>query len=294
VTRGKSDLNAALAERLLLPLLVGGKVQLLPPFGAKRAFELAMQGLPVASDVAERIAQARLRVLRRIVPIDVLGEPEPDEWLLLFALNDLLQATNPDLIGLTGADRPRKLLEMASQVIERAGAPRTLGDALARHATFSRVQELSREDQHVEWWVGQGTFRGVRAPKRLLLWPRLRKVASRIQILPLHQMPPPETPWSDRWSATLARFVAASPLSDLATIARAAPAFEFTGANLGLLSTHAGFELGARVVERSQHLGRAVESARAAAHRLRDGSQGAQRTARLFIERLDQRRALAV
>ena len=293
MSRSKHDVASELSEHLLLPLLVGGEVRLVPPIGAKRALELADGAMIVEGDTSEPIARARLHVARRLLPVDSLAELEPAEWLMLFALNDLLQVTNPDLGGLAGGERPKRLLGMVAQVIARAGAPATLGQAVARHATFSRVLELSRQDQHVSWWVGQSTFRGTRAPRRLLMWPRWRRVSSRSETLGILQMTPAEAGWAPLWRSTLAGFIALSPLSDLAALGRVAPAFEFTAPMVGLLATHAGFELAARAVERSNKLELAVENARAAASRLPDAAEQAVHTARLFVERLEHRRMLA-
>ena len=43
-----------------------------------------------------------------------------------------------------------------------------LDEALARHATFSRIFALTRIDTTVTWWVGSETFHGEPPPARLI------------------------------------------------------------------------------------------------------------------------------
>jgi hypothetical protein len=239
---------AAVTEQLLLPLVVGGELRPIPPIGAKRAVEHARVAATLrdfSGESANEIQWQRLRVARRYCPIDRLPAPGYGEWLLAFALNDLLQATNPDLTSVWGRDRPQKLVELALEIVGRAGPPRTLGEALARHATFSRALELVRIDTHVSWWVGSRSFRGAHPPGRLLSWKSVRRVRTEREEVGVGAMAA-EEPWAEGWRQALARWLAASPLTDLATATRQAPEFVWTGASLGLLVTHPGCTLARR------------------------------------------------
>jgi len=249
VTPDDQVLVDALTAQLLLPLVVGGEVKPLPPIGAHRALDLASHALVAGGEAAVELERARLTAARRLCAVDRVGDPTPGEWLLAFALNDLLQATNPDLEGLLGKDRPERLLKMVGQVIRQAGAPRTVGDVLGRHAAFSRVAELERIDTRVSWWVGSADFHGAEPPARLLAWPKLRRVHESKESVPLGEMAPDDAEWSGQWLTLLGHWLAATPLTDIATLDRESPPFVWRGAALGLLSSDPGLTLAYRVID---------------------------------------------
>ncbi len=257
-----------LTEQLLLPLVAGGELRPLPPIGAKRARHLAAHSLVAGGNAAVELERARLTAARRLCAVDRVGEPTPGEWLLAFALNDLLQATNPDLEGWIGKERPERLLNMVGQVIKQAGAPRTIGDALGRHAAYFRVAELVRVDTRVSWWVGSADYHGAEPPARLLAWPRLRRVHEAKTNVELGEMPPAEAEWSKTWLGLLGRWLAASPLTDLATLDRPSPPFVWRGASLGLLQSDPGLTLAYRVVDWQEDKARAAAIARRAGQEL--------------------------
>jgi len=256
--RAKILLAHQLGRQVLASLTGGGGIEPLPPVGSARAIAAVEDELPLPDEVAPRIRLARHRVACRLCPLDRLPELGRAEWLMGLALNDLLQATNPDLVGVLGRDRPRRLIEMAHQMLDAAGAPATIGEALARHGTFSRLGEVRRIDTTVSWWVGSATFRGQHPPARLSVWPELRRVRSQEEAVNLAAMPPAEAAWRDEWLACLARLYAASPLTDLAAVTRTAPTFQWTGASLGLTRSPLGRRLALRAVERSAEPRRAV------------------------------------
>lgn len=234
-----TELAAAALGRVLLPLVEGGELRPLPPIGSRRAAEAARLA-DFSGEAANEIQWRRLRVARRLCAVDRLPAPSGSEWLLVFALNDLLQATNPDLVGVFGRDRPARLIQMALELIELAGAPRTIGEAIGRHATFSRLLELVRIDTHVSWWVGSETFRGAEPPPRLLTWSRVRRVRRERREVPLLAMVADAESWSEAWRGAVARLLAASPLTDVIHAARSVPDFCWTGASLSLLRAAPG------------------------------------------------------
>ncbi|MEB2312747.1 MAG: hypothetical protein OZ921_01025 [Sorangiineae bacterium] len=237
----------AVAGGVLEPLITGGALTLTAPIGDRAALETAGGVIVVASAALPAL---RLRAARRLAPVDELPEPDEGEWLCAFALNDLLQVTNPSLDGMFVHDRPARLVTMVEAVLARAGAPKTLGQALSRHATFGRLSELVRIDTHVSWWVGERDFQGAEPPGRLLAWPKARRVRRESTQVALSQMAPADAPWAPRWRAAVARLFTATPLSDLASASRAEPRFAWSQAALELISLPAGRALALRAVER--------------------------------------------
>jgi hypothetical protein len=257
-------LSPQLVERLLVPLLIGGELRPLPPFGTRRAKALAASMQIVDDEAGARLALARLSRARALCPIDELPEPSEELWLLVFALNDLLQVTHPDLDRPLLRDPQSRLLGAVERTIEAAGAPATVAEALNRHAVFSRIFEIVRSDEHVSWWSGSASFIGARAPARLITWPRLRRVEQRLESVPLVELAPPVA-WAARWLETLARWVRASPLTDLATASRKIPPFVWSGAALGLVNTAPGRVLAMRAIDRhGEHAGAILALRRAA------------------------------
>lgn len=254
-----AELVAEVARRVLTPLTAGGELSPISPIGEQRALA-ALEHTPHARGVIDEVRARRVRVARRLLAVDVLGDPGPGEWLMLFSFNDLLQSMNATLPGPFGQDRPRQLLEMALRVVEAAGAPSSVGEALGRHATFSRLLEVVRVDTEVSWWVGRRVFRAARPPPRLLTWRSLRRVGVRETTVPLAAMGPAEETAQPLFEATLRSLLAASPLTDLATADRKELPFRWTGAALALVSTAHGRWLALRALQRA----RAPQSALAA------------------------------
>jgi hypothetical protein len=255
-----AELLVQLCERVWRPLIAGGELRPLPPIGRGQAQAALGYVHALAAPSLDEIRLRRLLVARRLSPVDGLGEPGPGEWLLLMALNDLLQATNPTLDGVFGADRPRRLVAEAEELVNRAGAPTTVHDALSRHTTFARLLDLTRVDTHVSWWVGKKTFRGALPAKRLLRWKSIRRVNAMEQRVELTQMAPVEATWAEAFGDVLESFLAATPLTDLATADRDAPPFTWTGSSLALIATDAGRHLAARAVSRSRRRKQAIQA----------------------------------
>ncbi len=254
-----------LARQVLAPLVMGGRLTPLPPVGSARALAAVECDPSLPDDIAIEIATRRGRTVRRLFPVDHLPGLAPAEWLLGFALNDLLQATNPDLAGWLGRERPQRLIEMSHRMLDAAGAPASIADALGRHATLARLASLTRIDTTVSWWVGSETFRGQVPPARLTAWPELRRVRRQERVIDLCDMPPPDAPWRRDWIECLARLYAASPLTDLAGVGRSAPAFAWTGASFGLTRVPMVRCLACRAIERHAELRHAADTLREAA-----------------------------
>ena len=272
-------LGQSLTESLLLPLLRGGEVRLVEPVGEARAVELSKT--LAGARLFDELEELRLEAARRWAPVDDLGDITGDEWLLIAALNDLLQLTNPALAGGLGrGGRRKKLARLAARVIERAGAPSTVRAALSRHALFSRVVELARVDTEVSWWTGSDKFVGTPPPERLLLWPNLRKVQRRDQRVRLAEMAPSR---AVEFDPLLERWLLATPLTTLGTAQQSGVPFRWTGSMLGLTHVPAGRRLALRVLLSCEDVAAALKDLSRAAEPLAQVDAEAFTHARDFI-----------
>ena len=283
---------STLVEQLLLPLAQGGALRPVPPIGARRALSLTKQPVFMEGDAAGELRRARLAVARRLYPVDGLDELTSSELLLGCALNDLLQVTNPSLTGAIRQRNAERLLAMVGEVIEAAGPPRTLGEVLGRHATFSRLLELTRVDTHVSFWAGSRSFIGARPPRRMLIWPRLRRVSEHELTLELVDMAK-EAGWADEFAKTVGQFLAASPLTDLGSVQRKAPSFSWSASSLALLRNAVGRSLALRAIERGGDLERAAAVLVRATERIEDEDGTLRREVNELIETLRARSSLA-
>jgi len=271
------DTGSELVERVLRPLLCGGMVCPLRPIGARRARELASDAEGVF-ELDGELAAARLREARRLWPVDELPALGVGEWLLLAALNDLLQVNNPDLMSAYARHRPARLLEMARDCIVAAGPPKTAAEALARHATFSRVVALERPDTLVRWWAGERWFIGAPAPPRLMAWPKLRRVQARTRRIGLAGMAG-DAVWAPNYRHAVRSWLSATPITELVH-------GELTATGLSLVAHPTGRALAGRALERSGRLDRVLRIARRAAQEL-EGETG--QTAAELVRELEQR-----
>lgn len=213
--------------------------------------------------------------------MDDLGDIAADEWLLVAALNDLLQLTNPALVRGVRARRTRsRLAHLVERVIERAGPPRSVGAAVSRHALFSKVVELSRVDTQVSWWTGSDKFVGHAPPERLLHWPRLRKVRRTAEHVRLAEMGPGD---ASEFEALLERWLAATPLTTLGTSRKSGVLFRWTGSALALTSTPEGRRVALRVLLSGADVPAALKELEQAAEQLAQIDVRASSHARDFI-----------
>ncbi len=244
----------AVAERLLVrfmaPLVLGGPLRPGRPVGGRVALALG-EGRTTISDIAclSEVTLARVRVARRLVPVDFLEPPGSAEWALGAVLHDIVQSSHPEWSGLLRGGASAQLLRVAEQTLSRISVARTAAEALSRHAWFSRVFEIGRTDTTVSWWVGSQAFRGADAPSRLRAWPELRRVHVETTVRALSELP--ESGGRVDLAAferALAAFLRRTPLTDIATCGRASPAFAWSPDTLGLVATRAGRTLSLRAL----------------------------------------------
>ncbi|MGK4005617.1 hypothetical protein WMF31_23525 [Sorangium sp. So ce1036] len=251
----------AIAERLselqvnvLAPLVLGGPLCPVRPFGVRLALLLGEGAPALDPDLGAHIDVVRVRVARLVAPVDALPELTSADWALAAALNDLLQLTNHELAGPLTRSRYPRLLASVRDLCELVPAPPDVATALARHATFARVLECFRTDAHVSWWTGSASFRGQRPPARLLLWRRLRNVeveTRRVGLAEMGQGIPGLSP--EDYADALALFLTRTPLTDLATATRRSPPFAWSASTLSVVAAPPGRRLAYRVMLRQPH-----------------------------------------
>lgn len=239
-----------LFEHFMAPLVLGGELRPGRPIGGKAALELGIERTTTHVDLASHVQLARIRVARQLAPIDHLEGPDAEEWALAAVLHDLVQAAHPDWRGLLrSSSGPSRLLRIAELTLDRVGPVSNVREALGRHTWFSRLLEITRTDTKVSWWVGSQTFLGTEPPSRLSAWPELRRV--HVDRTPQRLLDLPgaggQVP-AERYAASLARFLRATPLTDMATCARPSLPFEWSGPTVAFVAMRGGRTLALRAL----------------------------------------------
>ncbi len=229
-------------ETFLAPLVIGGPMLPGKPIGGKNALAIGDLRAPSNTTLLSRTELTRVRIARRLAPIDTMeSAPTGTEWALAAVLHDMVQATHPGFDAAFKRSGPKRLLEVVERTLERIPAPKNVGDALSRHTWFARMFELARTDIDVRWWTGSERFLGVEPPTRLTAWPELRRVTQTKTPRPLMDLPTSGAAVdAHRFGWVTEAFLRKNPLTDLATVNRALPLFAWTHENLALTSTHGG------------------------------------------------------
>lgn len=256
-----------LFEEFLAPLVLGGEVKPGRPIGARAALALGKDRVLTSVNLPAHVNLARIRVARKFSPVDRVERLGEAEWALAATLHDLVQATHPGFDAAFRRSAPVRLVKLALAALERIPAPASVGEALGRHTWFSRMFEMERVDTTVRWWVGSSTFLGETPPARLMAWPELRRVrveTSPRRIMELAGSGSAVDPSMFTWAVT--SFLSKTPLTDVATCHREAPAFQWGSESLGLLATRPGRALAMRALGQAPRgavdasLGRATRS----------------------------------
>jgi hypothetical protein len=269
----------------MAPLVLGGAMRPGRAIGARAALALGELGTPPVEPLLERrVHDGRVRRARELVPIDELGPPTGDEWTLAAALHDILQSTNPSLDRALRRTAAARILELAEATIDRVRTPANVHEAVSRHAWFARVLDIARTDTAVSWWTGSHAFLGAEPPRRLLAWPRLRRVSivrtprRLMDLAPLAVDP-------ERLVEVVAKLLACTPLTDLATCTRALPTFVWGEGPLALVMTLPGQTLATRALARLP----TAEVDAALGRATRDALATRPRTARAAVDLLANR-----
>ena len=240
-----------LAHAVLAPLVLGGPMHLVRPFGARLGLSLGIQREIVDLDLRSRLDVARVRRARLLAPVDTLPALDEGDWAVLAAFNDLVQLTNQHFVIVFMRCNYARLLGNLRWLCERIPAPRDVLGAIARHATFGRALELVRTDSAVTWWTGSARFRGETPPSRLTAWKGLRRVEIDAKRVPLTEMTLGlKGIGADEFNEVLSLWLTRSPLTDLAEAARRAPAFSWSASTLSLIATSPGRSLAFRALAR--------------------------------------------
>lgn len=263
---------SAIAERLfedfLAPLVLGGALKPGHPIGGRAALALGAYGGDGTNiDRRAHVTLARIRVARRLCPVDRIDDGAAEVWPLGACLHDLVQAAHPGLKGLFRGKAPERLLDIVIETLGRIRAPANALEALVRHTWFARVFEVRRTDTSVAWWTGSQEFLGEPPPPRLLLWPERRRVRVSTAARTLVELPEFGGHVDrDKYAEAMLAFLSQSPLTDLTTVDRRAPAFRWSAETLGLVATRVGRSLAARALRAlpepsvSRALGRATRA----------------------------------
>lgn len=240
------DNPQALCERLfstfLGPLVLGGTVCPGKLFGGNSALSIGEHRQPSDVELLSRTELARVRIARKVAPIDTLDPaPSGHEWALAAVLHDLVQSTHPGFDAVFRRSGPKRILEVADKTLDLIPPPASVGEALSRHTWFSRMFDLARTDIDLRWWTGSERFLGTQPPKRLLAWPELRRVTETRTPRPLMDLPTSGSAVDvQRFTSVVEAFLKKTPLTDFATVTRSDPAFAWTHENLSLVATRAG------------------------------------------------------
>jgi hypothetical protein len=224
------------------PLVLGGTMRPGKLFGGKNALTIGEERAPTDLELLSRCELTRVRIARRLAPVDTFeAAPSGAEWALAAVLHDLVQSTHPGFDAPFRRSGPRRILDVAEMTLERIASPANVGEALSRHTWFSRMLDLARTDIDLRWWTGAERFLGTEPPARLTAWPDLRRVSQTRTPRPLMDLPTSGAAVDARRFGSLTeRFLEKTPLTDLATMSRSVPAFHWTRENLSLTATRAG------------------------------------------------------
>jgi hypothetical protein len=238
-----------LFERVVAPLVLGGEVRPARPIGAALALRMG-ELAPVfrtASSEGTSVERTRSRRARALLAVERAPALSREEWLLTAAFNDFLQVSNPHLAPVFRTSWPARLLASIEQTLAAVKAPTSLLDVVARHATFARAFEITRLDTLLAWWTGRAEFLGEAPPPRLLAWPTIRRVQSTEVDTSLRDLARRAPINDDAYQRVIARFLGASPLTDLVTSGREDPPFVWTALALSVVAS----PLGAAVARRA-------------------------------------------
>ena len=238
-----------LFEGVMAPLVLGGPMRPGHAIGARVALALGDgERTTIDVDLEAHVRLGRVRRARRLAPIDTVEAATPAEWTLAACLHDIVQATNPTFDALLRRSSAARILDLAGEAIDRVPPPLHARDALSRHTWLARALDIARTDTAVSWWTGSRTYLGVDPPARLQAWPELRRVSVVATPRSLLDLSPLAID-RDRLTATVARLLARTPLTEIATCTRTAPAFVWSDPALALLSTRTGRTLALRALE---------------------------------------------
>jgi hypothetical protein len=241
-----SHLANDLFEGILAPLVLGGKLQALPPIGGRHTLEFGDERTTTDINRFAHVQLVRSRIARKFAGVDRANPINGAQWAMAAVLNDLMQLSHPDLVSFLRPKAAIKLTQIARATALAIPQPASLAETIDRHTLFGRVLQPKRRDVTVRWWTGHATFRGTEPPARLLAWPQVRNVRQEEELTAWLTLPIPATP-TDVHEA-FAVWLNQSPLTALALATSTTPVFEFTGTVIGLVAQPQGRAVALRVL----------------------------------------------
>jgi hypothetical protein len=208
--------------RFVRPLVEGGDVHVGEPLELDTVAAWEAE-LGAVAEATVAIDDARTAIAATLVVRPPALAFDAEELRLAAALYDALVLAHPASEGFTKRRARRRLGETASAL---ATVPPATGrrELIGRHTLLARLYALHRIDTHVSWWTGRADFRGQEPPRRLLLWPSVRRVREERAEIPVTDVLAGEA------RAPLLLLAAATPLTDaLALAADNRPNFRWAG-----------------------------------------------------------------
>lgn len=211
----------AFLDQFLLPLVAGGEVHVGQPLDSNDLAELTIyvaardaQVLGVEATCMQQAAELWL--------FPVQPRVTPTALRLTVAVHNLLFLSHPVSARWRVGKRGRRRIEGFIQQCLELPPPRSDDELVERHIFVGYLDRLTRMDTEIRYWLGSYSFMGQQPPPRLLRFPQLRRVRqSRRQVGWLG------SELSTRQLELLTMLLAASPLTDLLTPDRPAPAFSW-------------------------------------------------------------------
>jgi hypothetical protein len=217
-----NDLGAFLTQ-FVRPLVEGGDLHIGEPLELETVVRWETELSIRATEVSVAIDEARTQTAATLVVRPPALAFEAEELRLAAALYDALVLAHPSSEGFTKRRARRRLGETAA-LLATVDPPRTRRELIARHTLLARIYALHRIDTHVSWWTGRADFRGQQPPRRLLLWPAVRRVREERAEIPVTDVLAGEA------HAPLLLLAAATPLTDaIALAADNRPRFRWAG-----------------------------------------------------------------
>jgi hypothetical protein len=245
--RDVGSVQEGLFNGFLAPLVIGGTMMPERPIGGKMALAMEAERPLGDIDLVSHVQLARVRLARRLAPVDRFAGPSAEEWALGATLHDIVQATHPGFNAVLRKKLPNRLLDIVIATLERIPPPANVAEGLSRHTWFSRIFEITRTDVDLKWWTGSAKFLGEEPPARLKAWPGVRRVIEDRHPRPLMTLPESGgvvDPY--KFASAVQLFLRRTPLTDLVMCDRAQPAFVWTPESLALASTRGGRTLALR------------------------------------------------
>jgi hypothetical protein len=210
-----SDLSGSFVSRVMTPLVAGGPVPVGAPLDAGELAELVRE--PVDTPSRRALFRARREVAAEVTLQPPPLELDAEALALAVALYDALYLSHP--AASHHRSRARARVADFAEAAAQLAPPADRDSLVARHTVVHNLFRIARTDRRVAFWVGTRNFRGQEPPRRLTVWPRLRRV--RVDTMRINWYRESGVPPAVH--RIVRRLCEASPLTDLVCAARNEP-----------------------------------------------------------------------